>query len=762
MEILTAKISGTYFSNKLTGFHVLKVVPDGGSSSLTVKGSFPGVPLNVGLKAKFTGEYVDDPKYGRQFSAVKCEVTPEKGRSGIVAYLSSNVPSIGPITAAKMYDALGDDLVRILDAEPEKIRELPFLSKGQVDAILKEWAEASESRTVAIFLTDLGLSSSQVKSAFTRFGMQTKDVVRTDPYRLYECPGVGFSVADSAARRLGVGVDDLRRVKAMVLFSLEEQSSSEGHMYSNTPATLEYISRRIFRRHSVEAFSHGEYMTDMQFYSALAELKESEDVVQVDDRIYLVDNWIHETRAAEAVADLCRNAPRELGDLDAILAEFEVNRGIQLSLEQRQAFLMLKDSRTCVVSGYPGTGKTTLVSAFVNLFEKSNLHYVLLSPTGIAAKRLSQVTGKPASTIHRALGYDREGEWEFHSSNKFIVDAVIVDEMSMVDGSTFFHLITALPPTTIVVMVGDSEQLPSVGAGYVLKNLMQCRSVPHIALTRVYRQAKTSDIIEVAHSMLRGDQIDTRFNKDSEFVFIPLAKDDVLDEVCKLSALLKAKEKNFQVIIPVYDGDLGINNVNRSLRTVLNQEFSTGRASKLKHGDVDFYEGDRVMVIKNDYDRMTFNGDVGKIQRISLKSDEVEVKIFDWFDQESSIPRYIDKVFTYKVDEARNVLKVAYACSVHRCQGQEFDYVILPMTMQYGIMLYRNLVYTAITRAKKKVFIFGDPRAFAHAVSSIRETIRNSHLKELIPDLLNPPLLPPPPPSGSTETADEEVELIAS
>lgn len=739
MEALTAKISGVFFSNKPTGFHVLKVVLDGTSTSVTVKGSYPGVPVAVGLKAKFTGQYVDDPKYGRQFAAVTCEITPEKGRSGIVAYLSSNVPSIGPITAAKMYDALGDDLVRVLDSDPDKIRELPFLSRAQVDAILKEWAEASESRTVAIFLTDLGLTSSQVKSAFTRFGMQTKEVVRQDPYRLYECPGVGFSAADQAARKMGVGVDDLRRVKAMVLFSLEEQSSGEGHMYSTTPATLEYISRRIFRRHSVEAFSHGEYMTDMQFYAALSELKEAEDVVQVDERIYLVDNWIHETRAAESVADLCKNDPRELGDLDAILAAFESTRGIQLSDEQRQAFLMLKKSRACVVSGYPGTGKTTLVSAFVHLFEQSNLNYSLLSPTGIAAKRLSQVTGKPASTIHRALGYDRDGEWGFNSSNKFVVDAVIVDEMSMVDGSTFFHLVTALPSTTIVIMVGDSAQLPSVGAGYVLNNLMQCNSVPHVALTRVYRQAKTSDIIEVAHSMLRGDQIDTRFNKDSEFVFISLPKDDVVDEVCKLSSLLKSKEKNFQVIIPVYDGDLGINSFNRSLRSVLNPDFSTGRASKLKHGDVDFYEGDRVMVIKNDYDRMTFNGDVGKIQRISLKSDEVEVKIFDWFDQESPVPRYVDKIFTYKVEEARHVLKVAYACSVHRCQGQEFDYVILPMTMQYGIMLYRNLVYTAITRAKKKVFVFGDPRAFALAVSSIRETVRNSHLKELIPELLVPP-----------------------
>jgi len=267
---------------------------------------------------------------------------------------------------------------------------------------------------------------------------------------------------------------------------------------------------------------------------------------------------------------------------------------------------------------------------------------------------------------------------------------------------------------------------------------MRCPDVPHVALTRIYRQEKTSDIVSVAHSILRGDSVNTSFNKDSEFVFLTYPKDQVVAEISKMSSMLKAKDKNFQVIAPMYDGDLGVNNLNRTLRDVLNPDFSSGKAAKLKSGSVDLYEGDRVMVIRNDYDRMIFNGEVGKIQRISVKQDEVEVKIFDWFDHESVVPRYVDKVFTFKVEEARNVLKVAYACTAHKVQGQEFDYVLMPMTMQYGIMLYRNLVYTALTRAKKKVFVFGDPKAFSYSIMNDRETVRNSRLKELVHEFIHP------------------------
>lgn len=730
MEELVCKVVSVVFVNRQSGFFVLKTTIDGTAKPMTVRGSFPGTNIDVGLKIRVKGKYEDNPTYGKQFSASTCEVIPELGKIGIVSFLVSHVKSVGPFTAAKLYDAFGDDLLKVLENEPDRIRELPFLTKPQIASILTEWQSASSLRTSSIFLTDLGLNAAQIKSAFTLFGSDVRKIVEADPYRLCVCSGIGFATADQAARRLGIGVDDSRRVRALILFLVDDLSQSEGHVHVTSDQILNH-AKRAFKRYNLEPFSHGDYLSENTFYSEIVDLKAGGDLVSDGQNIYLPHHWLHESEAAKQVTSILDHGGVEF-DVEQMISEFEAEKKLSLSDDQRLAVSLLKTSRICVISGYPGTGKTTLVSAFVHIFERMNLDYALMSPTGIAAKRLSQVTNKPAYTIHRALGCDREGQWEFNAANKYVVDAVIVDEMSMVDASTFYHLITALPPTTVVILVGDQRQLPSVGAGYVLHELMECKHVPHVSLTKIYRQEGCSDIIEIAHTILRGDTVDTSFKKESEFLFLPMPVDSVMAEVSKLTAIMKDKKSNFQVIAPVYDGDLGVNNLNRNLRSILNADFSAGNAAKIKHGETDMYEGDRVMVIRNDYDRMIFNGDVGKVQRISIKQDEVEVRVFNWFDAESRVPRYVDKVFTFKIEEARSMLKVAYACTVHKVQGQEFDYVILPMTMKYGIMLYRNLVYTAITRARKKVFIFGDPPAFDFAVKNDRETVRNSNLSELI------------------------------
>ncbi len=735
MDEIAGNVIGVLFSNRKTDYYILKVQSSDGERSV-VKGSFPGVPISVGISAKFQGRWEEHPTYGRGLMASSCDVVPQRGKNGVVTYLSNYVKSIGPVTAGKLYVAFGDELLQILDNDPEKIRECDVLTPKQADAIIEEWKIASESRTATIFLRDSGLNSSQIKSVYTRFGTDTVRMVRENPYCLYECPGVGFQTSDQVARRLGVGRDDERRVVALTLHTIHDLSFSEGHMYVTSDQVKSHV-QKLFRRAGVEAFSHGEYLSDTAYYSALAALSDDEEIVVDNTTIYSIHNWQYETESARYLSDMIKEGPRQLGDLRAFLTSYEERNNITLSDQQREAFFLLEDSRVLAISGYPGTGKTTLVSAFVELFGKLNLHHVLMSPTGIAAKRLSKVTGKSASTIHRALGYKHDGGWDFCSSNKFHADVVIVDEMSMVDGSTFYHLVSALPPTTVLILVGDAAQLPSVGAGHVLNNLLGCPDVPHVSLTRIYRQRDESDIVAVAHQILAGKTIDTTYNPSSQFVFLPFEKDNVLEEVCKLTTAMKAKEANFQVIAPKYDGDLGVNNLNKRLREVLNAEYAAGKAAKLRHGSCDLYEGDRVMVVKNDYDRMVFNGDVGKIQRISVKEDEVEVKIFEWFDHESPTPRYFDKVFTFKIEECRTMLSVAYACTAHKVQGQEFDYVLMPMTMQYGMMLYRNLIYTAITRAKKKVFVFGDPAAFRFSVSNERETVRNSDLGNRVSDFMS-------------------------
>lgn len=729
MEELVAKITGITYSDRSTGFYILKVSPGSGKDT-AVRGYLYGININIGLKIRFFGDWVTHEKFGRQFEAAKCEVLQEKGRNGIVNYLISHVPSIGPITAGKLYAEFGDDLLEILNNTPEKISEAGFLNKKQVESILDEWRQASMMRTVAIILSDLGLSSSQIKTVYSRWGVGTKAILQEDPYRLAECEGIGFTTADQAARKLGIGADDIKRVKAVILAVMNDLCYSEGHMFLSANEIQQH-SRKFFKRNNIEHFAHGAYLSDITFFQGLKQLQAEDKVVSDEDRLYLKGNWLDELRAANCVAEMVHNGPRDFGDLAQILQEFESERGLSLAPAQRDAYMLLDKSNIVVVSGYPGTGKTLLTGAFVHLFECNNIDYALMSPTGIAAKRISQVTGKPAATIHRALGYKGDGSWEFHSSNKFHIDAVILDEASMVDAKTFCVLISALMPTTTFIIVGDSAQLPSVGAGYVLNNLLRSL-VPHVFLEHIYRQAKQSDIILIAHQILTGQPVDTSFKKDSEFVFLPFAKDDVINEICKITSTMKERNCDFQVIAPMYDGTLGVDNLNKELRGVLNSDYADGRTTCVKNGSSEWHEGDRVMATKNDYDKMVYNGDVGKIQRISIKTDEVEVKIFDWFDQESSFPRYIDKIFTYKVEEIKRQFRVAYACTVHRCQGNAFDYVLLPMTIDYGIMLYRNLIYTAITRARKKVFIFGDPTAFSLSIENNREVSRNSNLSSMI------------------------------
>lgn len=730
MQEISGKIESIVFSNKNVGFFILKV--KGSNGNVVVKGTFPGTNLSVGLQVKFSGGVFEEhPTYGRQYHAKTCEVTPEKGRNGIITYLSSNIPSIGPITAAKLYGAFGDNLINVLDNTPEEIKSLDFLTSVQVKTILEEWNKSNETRTAAIFLTDLGLNASQIRSVYTEFGGSTVSIVKENPYRLYECSGVGFQTADSVARKLGIDANDPRRVYSLVLFIMEELSRSDGHMFCTSDQILEYAGK-VFQRNNLEPFIHGDYISQSDFYIAVGHLKDTDQIHMHDNKIYLSYNWEHESQSAECVASILNQGPRSLGDLEDILHKFEEKSELSLSEEQRKAFFSLDKERMCVVSGYPGTGKTLLISAFVHLFEENNLEYVLLSPTGIAAKRLSQVTNRPASTIHRALGCGYDGVWEFDRSNKYHVDAVIVDEASMLDGKTFFHLISALDNGTIIIFVGDPAQLPSVGAGYVLRSLMGNSNIPHVSLVQIYRQEGESDIVKIAHAILNSNLIDTSFDKNSEVVFLNFKNDEIVNEVKKITSAMRNGKSGFQVLAPMYDGDVGINKLNNELRGVLNTEYVAGNAAKIKHGVCDLYEGDRIMVTKNDYDRMIYNGDVGKIEKISVKKDEVEVRIFNWFDPESKPPKYVDKVFTFNIEESRSMLRVAYACSVHRYQGNEIDFVIMPMTMQYGPMLYRNLVYTALTRARKKVFVFGDPKAFLYAVNNIREHVRNSFLSELI------------------------------
>lgn len=729
-EFVEGKVTGITFSNEASSFYILKVQTPNGSES--VRGTLFGPKIIVGMSGKFNGKYEEHPKYGRQFSASDFELTRERSRQGIINYLSNYVPSIGTVTAGKLYAHFGDDLLEMLEKTPERIHEAKFLTKLQCESILSEWSVASSSRTLSVYLISLGLHANQIKAVLSHFKVLegTEDQIRTNPYILTECAGIGFPTADNVALQTGISPDSPLRVRSMVSFVIRELTTNEGHVWVTSKQIRTFISDRLFRKYNISQFSSGASIPDSLYYKTIAQLEADDKIRCVGEKIYSKIDWVHESGCGDILRDKLATRAFQFGDITGFLQDFEDRKKLKLAPEQRTAIEALGKSRVVVVSGYPGTGKTLVTSAFVELFEKHNLTYNLLSPTGIAAKRMSQVTGRTASTIHRALGYQRDGSWQFNELNKFHTDAVIVDESSMVDLAVFYNLISALKTETILVLVGDAAQLPSVRNGDVLRSLQKSVNIPFVQLENIYRQDKASDIIKVAHQMLKGDSIDTSFRKDSEVLFFNLHEDDVIPELKRMSTLLKSKAANFQVMAPIYDGLLGVNNLNVELRHVLNPDYSP--EIKIKNGDVDFHEGDRVMATKNNYEKMLFNGDAGKIQRINTKAGEVEVKIFDWFDQEATVNQYHDVVFTFKIEEFRSMFRVGYVTTVHRSQGNEYDYVILPMTRKYHMMLYRNLIYTALTRAKKKVFVFGDCGAFESAAMNERDLSRNTSLHEFV------------------------------
>lgn len=413
-------------------------------------------------------------------------------------------------------------------------------------------------------------------------------------------------------------------------------------------------------------------------------------------------------------------------DVDAFLSEYERGHKIDLSDAQRDAVRLLLNNRVLVLTGLPGTGKTTVVRTIVKLFESAKLNLLLLAPTGIAAKRLASVAGHRASTIHRALKYDGQF-WGHHEADKLVVDAVVVDEMSMVDMELMYRLTSALQPGTILVFVGDDAQLPSVGPGSVLRELVSCPALPRVRLTQIFRQSERSDIVLNSHRINRGEPLPLGDKQaDSEFRFLHMVDEHlIVDLIVQMAVKLKGRNANFQVLAPKYDGVAGVNNLNDRLREALNP--SEGQR-EVKWGDLSARIGDRLMVVQNDYKKNVYNGDVGKL--VGIERDELVLRIHD-----AGIDG-TDMVVRFSKDDAAK-LRLAYAVTVHKCQGLEFDTIILPIVRSHGWMLQRNLLYTAVTRARSKVWVLGEESAVSKAISNDKVLLRNTRLSDSILAILN-------------------------
>lgn len=444
-------------------------------------------------------------------------------------------------------------------------------------------------------------------------------------------------------------------------------------------------------------------------------------VLDPERGVYLPEFYAYERESAGMLAQLL--APSDLGvDFEPFIQEYERVNHITLSEDQRAAVQALCEHRVLVLTGLPGTGKTTTVRALVRFFEEGRQSFSLMAPTGIAAKRLASVAGHPAMTIHRALKYDGE-VWGHHDGNRYIVDAVIVDETSMVDQELLFRLLCALRPETMLVLVGDDAQLPSVGAGNVLRELVACPDVPSVRLTKIFRQSEKGEIVTNSHRINRGEMpelLDPRKHK-TEFKFLKCGDEDkIVDVIVKMAATLKARDTNFQIMSAKYAGTVGVDNLNTRLRDTLNPEGQMEWAQGGQH----FRLGDRLMVIRNDYKRSVYNGDMGKLTGIGKKHLLVRIHGVTNRDPDTQVE------FTHAA--AVEKLRLAYAVTVHKSQGNEFDVIIMPVVRSQGRMLQRNLIYTAVTRARKQVWLVGEEEAIRRAVANNKVVQRNTALGEAL------------------------------
>lgn len=668
----------------------------------------PGAPLRI------IGSWIRHPKWGRQLTPAGWEPWG-KSNYDYIRFLAECVDGFADRDlVTHLVQTFGDEIYEAL-SDPQRCQSA--LSQTDVRqailvGMLLQWRTARVLSALSMFLQDYQLGPEAVKDVYARFGHDAIDIISANPYRLTVVDGFTFERADRIALRLGIARNDPRRVEGVVLWLLRTEAQ-QGHLF---------VRRRDFPR-LLEGLIESEHVDPLGVDNVNGALQDAIDrlaernfvIVEVDTGVYLPEFFMFEREGARKLAAFL--APSELDvDLDTFLSEYQSSNQIDLSEAQRDAVKKLVEHRVLALTGLPGTGKTTVIRALVSVFKRARLSFALMAPTGIAAKRLAWVTGESAMTIHRTFGYNG-ALWGFYGAHKFGVGAVIVDEMSMVDAELFYRILDALHPSTMLVLVGDDAQLPSVGPGNVLRELISCSQIPHVRLTQIFRQAATSAIVVASHKVNKGrSPLPDERDPASEFQFATFHDEErIVEFIVEAAVKLKARDANFQVLSPKYEGGVGVNILNDQLRERLNP---AGMQKEWKAGKLHVRVGDRVMVVKNDYKLNIYNGDMGKL--VGIDREHLTVRIHGVGPGSSEALVEIPKT------NAPNVLKLAYAITVHKSQGSEFDTILLPITRGQGRMLQRNLFYTGLTRARKRVWLLGDPDAVLRAVANDKVVQRNT------------------------------------
>ena len=729
MEVIKGYVDHFLYYNESNTYGVLEL--DTEDDDVICTGRFPG--LTEGETIEVSGEWVDHPTYGVQLKVLNYEIIEPTDILDMERYLASGaIKGIGPSTAKKIIKHFGEDTFRIIEEEPERLSEIKGITERKAISIATQMSERHELRNVVMFMQKYGISNSMAIKLYDEYGSQIKSIILNNPYKLArEVNGIGFKRADEIAAKTGVKLDSEFRIQCGIIHCLKE-ASTDGHTY---------LPREELIRSAYELLGVCESDIERQ----LDELKIERQLIEVksEDRlnIYLSEYYQIEKNCAVKLLTLTRYSDRiSASELDSEIKSIESELDIELHDLQREAVIKALSEGLFILTGGPGTGKTTTIKSIISGLERRNLRFVLAAPTGRAAKRMSETTGYEASTIHRLLSIKHNPEeradayFEMNEDNPLDVDAVIIDEASMVDIFLFNSLLKAISPGCKLIIVGDSNQLPSVGPGQVLKDMLDSGVCPNVELKYIFRQSNESHIVTYAHMINNGEQID--FTTKYEDFF--LLKRDNYEEIrqallyliCeKLPKHFNTSPMQIQVLTPMKKGALGVWELNRILQEYINPP--SDKKVELEYGENIFRVGDKVMQTKNNYDmewdimstygisaqrgKGVFNGDIGIIDHINKPSRLIKITFDDGREAEYSY-------------ETLEELELAYAITIHKSQGSEYPVVIMPLLGGPRSLLYRNLLYTGVTRAKDCVVILGSENTVKEMIRCENENRRYTGL----------------------------------
>jgi len=726
------------YQNPENGYSVLKVRAKNYAELVTVVGNL--VDANVGSVLLIDGNWKIDPKYGRQFTAEAWEETMPATIYGIEKYLGSGlIRGVGPKYAKKIVQTFGTDTLDIIETDVNRLIEIPGIGGKRVKMIAESWERQKEIKNVMLFLQEHGVSTAFAAKIYRQYGNESIEKMKENPFRLADdIWGIGFKTADSIAEKLGIGKEAFIRLRSGIMYTLSALAD-EGHVFAEKEQLIIKASKLLEAEDTCIVMTLDQMLADKDVIREVVR-RESPDGAEAGpaavEAIYLPPFYYAETGAANKLRRLgsqpaadrlwvqLRKARQKTGNPSLSVDVAKIEEAVQMKYDEVQADAIRKAalSKVMILTGGPGTGKTTTTQGIIAAYRAFGLKILLAAPTGRAAKRMTEATGLEAKTIHRLLECKPPEGYQKNEENPLEGDVLIVDECSMIDIVLMNALLKAIPANMRLVLVGDIDQLPSVGAGNVLRDIIDSGVFPVIRLTRIFRQAQASQIIMNAHRINEGKMPELKNGKDTDFFF--MAREDPEEVAAVIVELVKKKLPGYyrtpasgiQVLTPMQRGAVGAAAMNMALQEALNPE-----GEGLRRAGAVYRVHDKVMQIRNNYDKEVFNGDIGMIEFVDIAERTLKVD----FDGRS---------ITYDMTELDELVH-AYATTIHKAQGSEYPIVVMPVLMNHFVMLQRNLIYTGITRAKKILVMVGTRKALAYAVRNVTVTKRNTMLRERLANM---------------------------